>query len=104
MVHLYVDVEGLLTNDIRLKDGEVRDFMLGFTQAQPLFMIVDVGHDPEKLSRKVEGTSDCSWFGVSNSRHCVEIRVLSHVSAMSYGHVGHITPIEWGQRHPPAVF
>ncbi|CAD6578866.1 MAG: hypothetical protein ASARMPREDX12_008998 [Alectoria sarmentosa] len=60
MVHLYIDVEGLLArcakNDIRLKDGEMRDFMLGFTQAQPLFMIVDVGHDSERSSRKVEET------------------------------------------------
>lgn len=72
MMHFFIDVEGLLArcanNDIRLKDGEMRDFMLGFTQAQPLFMIVDVGHDPGRLSRKVEGTSDCCRY--SGSQPC----------------------------------
>ena len=59
MVHLYIDIGGLLARcvgaDIPLSDGNVRDFMVGFTQAQPLFIMVDVGRDPQKLSRKVEG-------------------------------------------------
>ena len=62
MVHLYIDIGGLLarsvSSDIPLSDDNVRNFMIGFTQGQPLFTIVDVGNDPEKLSRKVEGTSD----------------------------------------------
>ena len=61
MVYLYIDIGGLLarcaSNDIPLSNDNVRDFMLGFTQAQPLFATVDVGYDPEKLSRKVEGIS-----------------------------------------------
>ena len=68
MVHLYVDTEGLLarcvSNDIPLSDSSVRDFMLGFTQAHPLFTIVDVGHDLEILSQKVEcmfDSNDLSW-------------------------------------------
>ena len=60
MVHLYMDVGGLLarcvSNDIPLSESCVRRFMLGFTQAQPLFSIVDVGHDHKKLLQKVEGT------------------------------------------------
>ena len=59
MVHLWIDVGGLLarcdSNDIPLSDSSVRNFMLGFTQFQPLFTIVDVGRDQEKLSQKVEG-------------------------------------------------
>ena len=59
MVHLYIDIGGLLARcvgaDIPLTDGNVRDFMVGFTQAQPLFAMVDVGRDPQKLSQKVEG-------------------------------------------------
>ena len=34
----------------------------------------------------------------------VEIRVPSHVSAMTIAHVGNITQIVWGQRHPPGEF
>lgn len=60
MVHLYIDVDGLLarcvSNNIPLSDRSVRGFMLGFTQSQPLFTIVDVGRDAEKLTQKVEGT------------------------------------------------
>ena len=59
MVHFFVDVGGLLarcvSNDIPLSDSCVRNFMLGFTQAQPLFNIVDVGRDQQRLLRKVEG-------------------------------------------------
>lgn len=62
MVHLYIDIEDLLARcvsaDIPLSDKEVRNFMLGFTQAQPLFTIMDVGHDLEKMLQKVEGMSD----------------------------------------------
>ena len=62
MVHLYIDIGSLLARcvgaDIPLSDGNVRDFMVGFTQAQPLFTMVDVGRDPQKLSRKIEGTPD----------------------------------------------
>ncbi len=61
MVHFYIDIGGLLarclSSDIPLSDDLVREFMVGFTQAQPLFAIVDVGHDSEKLSRKVESMS-----------------------------------------------
>ena len=64
MVHLYIDIEDLLARcvsaDIPLSDNEVRSFMLGFTQAQPLFTIMDVGHDLQKMSQKVEGTSNSS--------------------------------------------
>ena len=38
------------------------------------------------------------------SQRNVEIRVFSHVSAMIYAVVGYITPIVWGQRHPPELF
>lgn len=73
MVHLYIDIEGLLARcvsaDIPLSDGNVRDFMIGFTQAQSLFTIMDVGYDPEKLSRKMEGTSDCSGIVLFVKRH-----------------------------------
>ena len=65
MVHLYVDIEGVLarciSNDILLSDSTVRGFMLGFTLAQPLFTIVDVGHEPEILSQKVEGMFDSQY-------------------------------------------
>ena len=61
MVHICIDVAGLLarcvSNDCPLSDDNVRDFMIGFTQARPLFTIVDVGSDPESLSRKVGGLS-----------------------------------------------
>lgn len=60
MVHLYIDVQGLLARcvsaDVPLSDRNVRDFMVGFTKARPLFTTTDVGHDTEKFSRKVEGT------------------------------------------------
>lgn len=73
MVHLYIDVEGLLarcfSNDILLSYDDVRDFMVGFTQARSLFTIADVGNDPESLSRKVEGTSEPSYFASSGCRH-----------------------------------
>ena len=73
MVNLYIDVGGLLarcvSNDISLSDHNVRDFMIGFTQARSLFTIVDVGNDTDKLSRKVEGTSDSSWVLSFDSRH-----------------------------------
>ena len=59
MVHLYIDIGGLLArcdgNDIPLGDSSIRSFMLGFVQAQPLFTIVDVGRDREQTSQKVEG-------------------------------------------------
>ena len=57
MVHLYIDIGGLLARcvGVDISDGNVRDFMVGFTQAQPLFIIVDVGRDPQKLSQKVKG-------------------------------------------------
>ena len=62
MVHLYVDAGGLLAHcvniDIPLSDDNVRDFMIGFTQAQPLFTVMDVGHDSEALLRRMKGTCD----------------------------------------------
>lgn len=57
-----------VSNDIPLSDGNVRDFMLGFTQAQPLFHIVDVGYDAEKLLRKVDGTSHFLWLALSDGK------------------------------------
>lgn len=72
MVHLYIDIGRLLarcvSSDIPLSDDNVRDFMIGFTQAKPLFTIVDVGHDPgDLLSRKVEGTSDSPVCSIANT-------------------------------------
>ena len=68
MVHLYVDIGGVLarcvSNDIYLSDSTVRSFMLGFAQAQPLFTIVDVGHEPEILSQKVEGMFDFQYYAI----------------------------------------
>ena len=59
MVQLYIDIGGLLArcvgNDIPMSDSSVRDFMLGFTQAQQLFTIVEVGYDSGQVKRKVEG-------------------------------------------------
>ena len=68
MVQLYIDIGGLLARcvsaDIPVSNDNVRDFMLGFNQAEPLFTIVDMGRGSEKLSRKVEGTSDCLFDGM----------------------------------------
>ena len=62
MVQLYVDIGGVLArcvnNDILLSDSTARGFMIGFAQAQPLFTIVDVGHEPGTLPQKVEGMFD----------------------------------------------
>ena len=62
MVHIYVDVGGLLarcvSNDILLSDHCVRGFMLGFAQAQPLFTITDVGRGQDGSLPKVEGVFD----------------------------------------------
>ncbi len=72
MVHLYIDIGGLLArcvgNDIPLSESSVRAFMLGFTQAQPLFTIVDVGRDPEKLLQKMEGMFYSQWLVLPDSR------------------------------------
>ena len=62
MVHLYLDVGGLLarcaSNDIPLSDSCVGGFMLGFAQAQPLFTIMDVGRGQDGSVTKVEGMFD----------------------------------------------
>ena len=62
MVQLYIDIGGLLARcvgkEIPMSDSSVRDFMVGFTQAQPLFTIVEVGSDSGQVSRKVEGMTD----------------------------------------------
>ena len=62
MVHLYVDVEGLLarcvSNDIPLSESCVKGFMLGFAHAQPLFTIMDVGRGQDRSLSKVEGMCD----------------------------------------------
>lgn len=67
MVHFYIDVGGLLarcvSNDIPLNEKCVRNFMVGFTQARPLYAIVDVGKDEGVLSQKVEGMFDSHCFG-----------------------------------------
>ena len=72
MVHLYIDIGGLLARCVGadISDGNVREFMVGFTQAQPLFTIVDVGRDPQKLSKKVKGAPGFFLLFVSgSSRH-----------------------------------
>lgn len=62
MVHFYIDVGGLLarcvSNDIPLNESCIRNFMLGFTLARPLYAIVDVGQNEGILSQKVEGMLD----------------------------------------------
>ena len=62
MVHIYIDLQGFVARsisaDIPLSDNDVYDFMVGFTQSQPLFNIVDVGHDSEKLIAKMESMCD----------------------------------------------
>ena len=59
MVQFYIDIGSLLarglSNDTPKSDSSVRDFMLGFTQAQPLFTIVEIGSDSSQVSQKVEG-------------------------------------------------
>lgn len=63
MVYLYIDIGGLLarsvTIDAPLSGDNVRDFMVGFTQNQPLFTAMDVGHDSVTLE-KMKGTCDSS--------------------------------------------
>ena len=63
MVHLYIDIGGLLarsvTIDVPLSGDSIRDFMAGFTQNQPLFAVMDVGRDSVTL-QKMNGTCDSS--------------------------------------------
>lgn len=63
MVHLYIDIGGLLarsvTVDVPLSGDNIRDFMVGFTQKEPLFTVMDVGRDSVTL-QKMNGTCDCS--------------------------------------------
>ena len=62
MIHLYVDVGGLLarsiSNNIPLSDSCVRGFMLGFAEAQPLCTIMDLGRGQGGSLPKVEGKFD----------------------------------------------
>ena len=73
MVHLYVDVGGLLarcvSNDIPLNDSCVRGFMLGFAQAQPLFTIMDVGRGQDGSLPKVEGMFDSQKSTLFDKRY-----------------------------------
>ena len=79
MVQLYIDIGGILArcvgNDIPMSDSSVRDFMLGFTQPQPLFTIVEVGYDSGQVTRKVEGMTD-------KLRCCLILTVNSNVSPL----------------------
>ena len=73
MVHLYVDVGGLLarsiSNDIQLSDSCVRGFMLGFAQAQPLCTIMDVGRGQDGSLPKVEGMFDPQQSILSDKKY-----------------------------------
>ena len=73
MVHLYVDVGGLLarcvSNDIPLSDSCVRGFMLGFAQAQPLYTIMDVGRGLDGSLPKVGGMFDTQQSIVFDNKY-----------------------------------
>lgn len=59
MVYLYIDMRSLsarcVSSDVPVTGNDLQNFARGFTQAQPLFHIVDVGPEQDKLYKKIEG-------------------------------------------------
>ena len=65
MVSFYIDVGTLFAKcvsaDIKISKDCLREFACGFTQAQPSFSLVDVGHGREQAILKIQGTiSTCN--------------------------------------------
>ena len=65
IVSFYIDVGTLFAKcvsaDIKISEDCLREFACGFTQAQPLFDLVDVGHGREQAVLKIQGTiSTCT--------------------------------------------
>ncbi len=61
LVRVYVDLDSLCRTlrdtGFKCNRGLLHQFFRGFTQHQPLFDIVDVGHGREQVEVKMEGNS-----------------------------------------------
>jgi hypothetical protein len=59
MATAYANVEGLAQTLVRLKllsgVAELRSFVTAFTNRQPLYSVVDVGHGKERADTKIKG-------------------------------------------------